>query len=163
VSDVITLSLRDTSHGNNRFLNGHTANGTVRLGPGDASGAKWARAFQTINGQRSWILRCQDDAQNAQHLFLDGHTQNGTMGLAPNTNLSFSGTHWLAHDIGSGAFILECLGTFKNPNFVLLDGNLANGAVGLVPNAKPPTGAHWVVGRPPVKFDDGTNLVPASD
>ena len=75
-----------------RFLDGHTADGTVGLAPNtDASysGTGW----QVMDaGQGAVAFRCLGNIEGRR--FLDGRTASGTVGLAANTGPSFTGTRW---------------------------------------------------------------------
>jgi ribosomal protein L31 len=75
-----------------RFLDGHTADGTVGLAPNTHppyTGTRW----QVMDGGQGAIaLRCLGDIEGRR--FLDGRTADGTVGLAPNTHPPYTGTRW---------------------------------------------------------------------
>jgi hypothetical protein len=134
-----------------RFLDGHTADGTVGLAPSPAApftGASWRLADQ---GGGAFTLASQGDVAGSR--FLDGRTADGTVGLAPNGAPPFTGARWRAHVVPpTQVLTLECLGDVAGPPF--LDGRTADATVGLAPGTGSPfSGTRWAL------KDDGNGVV----
>ena len=152
----ITLECLGTIPGN-KFLDGHTKDGTVGLAPttgGPFTGTFW-RAHSA--GGRFWRLENLGKIPGPA-VWLDGRTENTSVGLAPHTNPPFTGATWEIIElsqasVGQGTYTLRALGDKPGPQF--LDCHTADGTVGLAPNTNVPpfTGTRWVI-RTEVCFDE---------
>jgi hypothetical protein len=136
-----------------RFLDGHTADGSVGLAPSLAkhfSGTRW-HVFS--GGGGSIALKCMGSVEGNR--WLDGRTQDGSVGLAPSTNRPFTGTRWqvVPLDANNQDIVgVKCLGEIPGPMW--LDGRTGNGTVGLTRTTEPPsTGTRWEVRFYPVRID----------
>ena len=75
-----------------RWLDGHTADGTVGLAPNLSpyyTGARWQVADA---GEGAVALRCFGNIEGPR--LLNGHTADGTVGLAPHLNSYYTGARW---------------------------------------------------------------------
>ncbi|TXS41472.1 hypothetical protein EAO75_42800 [Streptomyces sp. uw30] len=76
----------------NRFLDGHTHDGTVGLAPDTSEPFTGTRWKATKSSDNITTIKCLGDIEGNR--FLDGHTHEGTVGLAPNVQPPFTGTRW---------------------------------------------------------------------
>ena len=75
----------------NRWLDGHTENGTVDLAP-DTSGGYPGTEWEVLACNGKIFLECLGNIEGNR--WLDGRTQDGTVALAPYTSGEYTGTQW---------------------------------------------------------------------
>jgi hypothetical protein len=135
-----------------RYLDGHTADGSVGLAPElgkKFSGTRWHVFY---GGVGAIALQCKGTRPGSR--WLDGRTANGTVGLAPTNQMPYTGTRWqiVLFDNNPSIVGLKCMGNIQGPRW--LDGRTGNGTVGLAKTTDPPfTGTRWEVKAYPVCID----------
>ncbi len=141
-----------------RYLDGHTADGTIGLAPSTMlpfTGTSWE-----LNRVSSGLctLKCLGNIKGPR--YLDGHTADGTVGLANDIDQSIhSSTYWELEQPSERTGTLKCHGNIEGPRY--LDGHTADGTVGLAPESGGTfTGATWRIYKsPPIGFGFGQFLL----
>jgi hypothetical protein len=140
--DVIALETQGDIPGN-RWLDGHTQDGTVGLAPstdGGYTGTRW----QVFDEDNDGIVSLFNLGHIDGPKWLDGRTGDGTVGLAPSTEGTYTGTKWEVHYLENGEIALKCLGDIEGNRW--LDGRTQDSTVGLAPNLETTfTGAKWKI------------------
>jgi hypothetical protein len=135
-----------------RFLEGHSAVGTVGFAPSTAT--PYIETSWELNRTPAglYTLRCLGPSEGPR--YLDGRTADGTVGLAPDTDPSTrSGTYWQLEQPSEGRYTLKCMGDIYGPRY--LNGRTADGTVDLAPEARSTyTGATWGI-YPPLRLETG--------
>ena len=131
-----------------RYLDGHTADGTIGLAPSTVppfTGTSW-ELNQVPSGL--YTLKCLGNIEGPR--YLDGHTTDGTVGLATDIDQSaHSGTYWELEQSSERTGTLKCHGNIEGPRY--LDGHTADGTVGLAAEAGGTfTGATWRIYKSPL-------------
>jgi serine/threonine protein kinase len=141
-----------------RYLDGHTADGTIGLAPFTMppfTGTSW-ELNQVPSGL--YTLKCLGNIEGPR--YLDVHSADRTVGLAPDIDPStHSGTYWELEQSSGGIYTLKCHGNIEGPRY--LDGHAADGTVGLAPASGGTfTGATWRIYKsPPIGFGFGQFLL----
>jgi hypothetical protein len=124
----------------NRYLDGHTGDGTVGLAAKTGRGFTGTRWKAVKLDRGAFGFECEGKLEGDR--WLDGRTGDGTVGLAPKTGGRFTGTMWKLHDRGDGIIQLECLGEVEGPRW--LNGLTREATVELTDDHKH-SGTFWKV------------------